>query len=484
MPLRLVLILSIFLSIQQVSAQTNFFQFVARVNALTGTAKTTVVDSFINYHKTRRVPVIEDNYAIFIYNGAASSAAIAGDFTNWDVTASMTKLSGTNFFYYTRQFENNARIDYKIVTNGTNWMLDPLNANLVAGGYGPNSELAMPGYIQPWEIKSYPQAKKGTVTAFTFPSTVMGATYQVKVYLPNGYSSSTASYRSAYFQDGYEYIDLASAVNVLDNLIDSNKITPIIGVFVKPLNRNEEYAGSLRVKYQQFFVNELVPYIDANYRTIKQASARLVLGDSYGANISALISYNYAGTFGNCGLHSSAFQPNNFEVMTLICSGPKKDINFAAVWGTYEPVYQMMRPFSDSLNLKGYHYRGMELPEGHSWGLWRAHIDYILEFIFPYSLNGLPAGDNLQAAQFTLEQNYPNPFNQETVLRYTITEAMPVTLNIYNCNGELVLQRDLGVTSAGSHTYRITADNLASGIYLYRISAGNNSAVKKFVLLR
>jgi len=67
-------------------------------------------------------------------------------------------------------------------------------------------------------------------------------------------------------------------VNVIDNLLDSSKIEPVIAVFVKPNNRGVEYADSLRNQYRLFFVNELVPYIDTNYKTKNDPKERLVLG--------------------------------------------------------------------------------------------------------------------------------------------------------------------------------------------------------------
>ncbi len=111
-------------------------------------------------------------------------------------------------------------------------------------------------------------------------------------------------------------------MNVIDNLLDSLKIQPVIAVFVTPNNRNEEYAGSIRNQYRLFFVNELVPYIDSLYKTKSDPKERLVLGASYGANISALISYNHPEVFGLCGLHSAAFQPNGYEAYNLIINGP------------------------------------------------------------------------------------------------------------------------------------------------------------------
>ncbi len=133
---------------------------------------------------------------------------------------------------------------------------------------GPNSELSMPLYVQPWEIDFNPNIVHGTVVTKTFYSTTVGTNYQLSIYLPPGYDSLAATtYPTVYFQDGSEYISLGRAVNVIDNLLDSSKIQPVIAVFVKPNNRNEEYAGSLRNQYRLFFVNELVPFIDSLYNT-------------------------------------------------------------------------------------------------------------------------------------------------------------------------------------------------------------------------
>ena len=203
-------------------------------------------------------------------------------------------------------------------------------------------------------------------------------------------------------------------MNVIDNLLDSSKIQPVIGVFVKPNNRNEEYAGSLRNQYRLFFVNELVPYIDSLYNTKQDPAERLVLGDSYGGNISALISYNHPEVFGLCGLHSGAFQPNGYEAYNLIVNGPVKDIKWSSIWGTYEGLYVNMRSLRDYLISANYELDWLERPEGHSWGLWRATIDKMLVYFFPDNSTGVIAENDLIPEEFILYQNYPNPFNPST----------------------------------------------------------------------
>lgn len=468
-------------------SQSEFQNFISRVNSLAGSpqAQASAVDSFINYAKTKGVPFIEGSTANFLYRGSISSASVAGDFNDWNGTRNMmTRLSNTDLYYFTRTFEQNARLDYKIVLNGNNWILDPLNPHQVSGGYGPNSELAMPGYVQPWEINYKPSIKHGKVENRTTYSIKASINYQLRIYLPPDYDTAkTERYPVAYFQDGFEYISLGSAVNIIDNMIDSGKIKPVIAVFVQPNNRNDEYAGGKRVQYREFFAYELVPLIDSLYKTIKDPKSRLVLGDSYGGNISALIAFNYPEVFGNCGLHSGAFQPYDYEAAQLISSKPLQPIKLFSVWGSYEGLYQFWRPYKDSLLQKGYALRWAEYPEGHSWGLWRATTDDMLKYFFPKEETLVEKG-RLKLSGFELRQNYPNPFNPSTTINFIIPLAGKYSIRVYDMLGRELALLSEGEYSQGRYSVNFNADGLSSGIYLYRLEGKNISLTRKMALLR
>jgi len=108
------------------------------------------------------------------------------------------------------------------------------------------------------------------------------------------------------------------------------------------------------------------------------------------------------------------------------------------VWGTYESLYPNMRQFRDSLKLKSYEFNWLELPEGHSWGLWHANIDFMLEYIFPYTPTGVNEGLNNSPDKFELHQNYPNPFNPSTVIGYQLSVLSKVSLKVYDVLGNEV----------------------------------------------
>ncbi len=88
------------------------------------------------------------------------------------------------------------------------------------------------------------------------------------------------------------------------------------------------------------------------------------------------------------------------------------------------------------------------------------------------------------ATTFDLSQNYPNPFNPSTQIDFSIPQQSNVQLKVYNTLGQLVATLVNGNLSAGSHSVTFDARNLASGLYIYRLSAGNFTSVKKMMLLK
>ncbi len=85
---------------------------------------------------------------------------------------------------------------------------------------------------------------------------------------------------------------------------------------------------------------------------------------------------------------------------------------------------------------------------------------------------------------FALFQNFPNPFNPATVISYQIPVASHVTLMVYDVLGRVVGTLVNERQNAGYHNVTFSAENLPSGVYFYRISAGEFSAVKKLVVVK
>lgn len=94
-----------------------------------------------------------------------------------------------------------------------------------------------------------------------------------------------------------------------------------------------------------------------------------------------------------------------------------------------------------------------------------------------------------QPVEYKLYNNYPNPFNPATTIKYSLAENSLVTLKVYNTMGQLVKTLVNKHQSEGSHSVEWDGTNdggvrVTSGVYIYRISAGNFNAVNKMILLK
>jgi hypothetical protein len=99
-------------------------------------------------------------------------------------------------------------------------------------------------------------------------------------------------------------------------------------------------------------------------------------------------------------------------------------------------------------------------------------------------LTGLTLEEINIPKEFCLSQNYPNPFNPTTTINYSIVKEGNVKLIVYNTLGSKVVTLLNEYKQAGNYSVNFNADDLPSGIYFYRLEAGQFSQVKKMILLK
>jgi uncharacterized protein YegP (UPF0339 family) len=85
---------------------------------------------------------------------------------------------------------------------------------------------------------------------------------------------------------------------------------------------------------------------------------------------------------------------------------------------------------------------------------------------------------------YELQQNYPNPFNPSTIISYQIPQNSFVTLKVYNILGNEVATLVNEQQIAGKYNFNFKANNLASGVYIYKLTAGGFTSVRKLTLLK
>jgi photosystem II stability/assembly factor-like uncharacterized protein len=108
---------------------------------------------------------------------------------------------------------------------------------------------------------------------------------------------------------------------------------------------------------------------------------------------------------------------------------------------------------------------------------------------YPNAVSLFPASsttfqDNVDPQLIVLEQNNPNPFNPTTMISFTLPTTQSVQIKVYDILGREVETIVNDTFKAGSHSFEFEGSRLASGVYFYRLTAGNFSAIKKMLLLK
>jgi len=86
--------------------------------------------------------------------------------------------------------------------------------------------------------------------------------------------------------------------------------------------------------------------------------------------------------------------------------------------------------------------------------------------------------------EFKLLQNFPNPFNPVTTIRFVLAKQTDVELTVFDASGKKVRTLINGSMKAGEQSIQFNASDLASGVYFYRVKAGNYSETKKMLLIK
>lgn len=91
---------------------------------------------------------------------------------------------------------------------------------------------------------------------------------------------------------------------------------------------------------------------------------------------------------------------------------------------------------------------------------------------------------NLAVTDYALEQNYPNPFNPSTKIKFQLPKDGFVTLKVYDILGKEIATLINEEKSQGKYEVNFNASNLSSGVYIYKIQAGDFVSSRKMILLK
>jgi 5-hydroxyisourate hydrolase-like protein (transthyretin family) len=166
---------------------------------------------------------------------------------------------------------------------------------------------------------------------------------------------------------------------------------------------------------------------------------------------------------------TTATEINNagFEIERKSSNYNWKKIGF--VRGNGNSTLPIKYSFADnSLNTGKYQYRLKQIDFNGS---------YKYSKIVEVNLSDIPVN-------YQLNQNYPNPFNPSTTISYSIPKASFVTIKIYDILGNEIAALVNQEKPAGKYEINFNAIHLSSGMYIYKLSAGNFNEMKKMILMK
>jgi enterochelin esterase family protein len=346
------------------------------------------------------MPLLFGEAAVFLHRSKAAKVEWRGDFTGWRPSAESEgrRLGRSDLFTFRRAFLPGTRLDYKIVETTEDWIVDPLNPNQQLGGYGPNSEVRLPGWTAPAHVERRPGVPRG---AFGPPERVesrkLGYGVNVRVYVAAAGKKAGGRMPILYVTDGSDYWhdEMGGLTATLDNLVAEGRIPPLVAVFVDPwdpgheVNRREtEFLPNPddpsrpieACPFCEFLVEELAPRIEGRHRI--DPSRRGILGTSLGGLNAAFLGYRYPAFFRLLAIQSPSVwrQPWIAEGIAKAEQVPKC---VAIDIGLYEEfLLPGARGLRDAYQRRGVDLRYVEVPDGHSWGHWRATAAPMLEFLY------------------------------------------------------------------------------------------------------
>ncbi|KAA3613545.1 MAG: hypothetical protein D8M58_16820 [Calditrichaeota bacterium] len=326
-------------------------------------------------NKKEKAPIIENNKVFFIYQNVKDvSVFVSGEMNSWKPDADqMMRIIGTSYYYFEQSYPADARVEYKFVVEGE-YILDPLNEQTSAGGYGSNSLILMPEYKFPAEILVNRFQNYTRIDTFVFNSNILPGERNVFIY-----SHPLADNNSPIiiFNDGADYLNFGLTNTVLDNLIEKDKIPACHAFFVNPGNRMKEYW--LNDDYHKLLFDELIPKLKQDYKFT--SDNKIFVG---GVSLGGLTAYHslkkYSSQIDGVFGQSPSFWLDSLQIIDELRDVDLDDTKLFFDYGLFEEdsydstVIEFFKQKSKSFQFEKYN-------EGHAWGNWMGHLDSALIYL-------------------------------------------------------------------------------------------------------
>lgn len=345
-----------------------------------------------------RNPLHEGGDTILVYQGAASQVRLRTFVPRFPEPPPFQRVGGSKLWWLRLSLPTTARIEYRltVVDRGKNREVDdPLAMEKAANPFGENAVAWGPAYRRPaW---TSPQgAAAGELAEIRVTSARLGVRRHCRVYLPAAYSRSPSPLLVVH--DGTDFQRYAGLTTVLDNLIASGEVSPLVALFLDPGERLREYAADPR--HAAFLVEDAIPHLARRFPLSPAPSQRVLMGASLGAVAALSTAWRYPEAFGGLLLLSGSFAhridgewgSDAFSPVAAFLAELETEPRLARVEastraylsaGRYEALIDLNRRLLPRLRAQGIEVDYEETWDGHHWGSWRDRLRRALRFLLP-----------------------------------------------------------------------------------------------------
>ena len=331
----------------------------------------------------RIFPIVEPGVVIFAWQGDADSVSLRHFLSRGDASFRFEREPGGKLWRLRLRVPDRARFEYKLEIDG-HWVQDPLNPAQATDPFGANSVCETFGYSAPDWVAPNPAIAAGSLEETTVYSPVFGEQRQLGIYRPAGYDEH-GDYPLVVIHDGFDYVDHAALLPILDNLIAAGDLPPLVAALTQSPDRMVEYVDDSR--HTEFVTSELLPAVEARCAVVQDPRHRILMGASLGAVACLSIAARAPQVFDGVVLKSGSFifDPRLLEtrarlfhsIMEFIdgLSREERLMHRAFVCcGRFEGLVGENRRMAAFLRRAGVATRYVETRDAHHWHNWRDQI--------------------------------------------------------------------------------------------------------------
>jgi enterochelin esterase-like enzyme len=281
---------------------------------------------------------------------------------------------------------------YGFAVDGAIRIPDPANPNVEERRWGHTSYVEVPG--DPHTPRDYRSVPHGTIHEHAYDSKSLNAPRAFVVYTPAGYETSKGRYPVLYLLHGSTQTEeswsrVGGAQIILDNLLADAKVKPMIVVMpfghtarqMIPAAPGQARVAGEAAGFEKDLMAEVVPVVDQEYRVLKGAANRAILGLSMGGGEAMLTGLHHPGMFGYIGAFSGV---TNYR-SDLEKTGSAALNRYKLIWlgcGTEDSLYTSNKAVSDWMDMNDVHHTFRSIPGAHVWPVWHKFLAETAPLLF------------------------------------------------------------------------------------------------------